>query len=311
MQQTYFAFGLCIQSELSLPELPESADCGEQFVRVRLDHLPCELYGAYYRDSVLQVGVDKIQVTVKNVARLLMHAGVEIVVDPLPGASERDIRTYLLGTGLGFLCHQRSLLPLHANAIEVGGSAIAIAGHSGAGKSTLAAYFCDAGYSLLSDDVCVVSLPVGSRPLAWPGVPRLRLWKDMAEAFGRDIVQLDRAVNGSEKYVWPLKAGTPQQGLPLKRIYILCDPGSCSSGEISRLTGTDAVEAVLQHLFRSEFLGRIGGTESRFLRIVAMLARVPVFRIPWRRDFRALATEAAKLESHFLKDLVVSATIDS
>ena len=76
------------------------------------------------------------------------------------------------------ILHQRSLLPLHANAMVVEGRAIGFMGHPGAGKSTLAAWFHDRGFDVLADDVCVVTPGPDGRPLAHPGIPRLRLWRE-------------------------------------------------------------------------------------------------------------------------------------
>ena len=145
-----------------------------------------------------------------NTARYLVRGGREIVVDPSPGGSERNLRLFLLGSALGILCHQRGLLPLHANAIVVEGGAVAFAGHSGAGKSTLAAHFQRSGYEVLCDDVCMISFDEAGRPFAWPGLPRLKLWGDAAAAFGHDSSSLDQAIEGLDKYHVPMAgAGTP------------------------------------------------------------------------------------------------------
>ena len=114
-----------------------------------------------------------VMLTVDGVGRYLVRGGAEILVDAAGGAAERDVRLFLLGSALGILCHQRGLLPLHANAVVANGAAYAFAGHSGAGKSTLAAHFAQAGYEILCDDVCVISFDEAGQPLAWPGLPRL------------------------------------------------------------------------------------------------------------------------------------------
>src|SRR5258708_9269606 len=93
---------------------------------------------------------------------------------------------------MGAIFHQRGLLPLHANAIEVGGQAVAFVGPSGAGKSTLAAYFRDRGYRVLCDDVCVVSFGSDGEPLAWPGIPRIKLSGRALAALVRRVCDLER-----------------------------------------------------------------------------------------------------------------------
>jgi hypothetical protein len=73
----------------------------------------------------LQVAGRDAMLTVPNIGRYLVRDGREIIVDPAPDAPDRDVRLFLLGSTLGILCHQRGLLPIHANAIVVGGGAVA------------------------------------------------------------------------------------------------------------------------------------------------------------------------------------------
>ncbi|MEI9989183.1 MAG: hypothetical protein WDM86_04015 [Rhizomicrobium sp.] len=302
---TYFALGLCIRSEQPIPELAgclDGAGCPGPVVEIRWAALDAVLPGARYRGPIIQVGDEEIQLAVGVIARFRMRAGREIVVDALAGASGRDVRAYLLGAALGILCHQRALLPLHANAVVMQGRVVAIAGRSGAGKSTLAAHYHDKGHEILSDDVCAVSFPQEGGPLAWSGIPRLRLWRDSAEASGRDVDRLEPVADGLEKYHWPVKLHAPQEGLLLDRIYVLSDSGSGPRPAISRLAGADALEAIMEQTFRREYLGLMDGAEQRFARGVALLASVPVFRVPWPHDFRLLAGEAARLEDHILDD---------
>ena len=63
---------------------------------------------------------------------------------------------------MGAALHQRGILPLHANAVEIDHRAVAFMGASGAGKSTLAAWFHDQGYPILADDVCVIRADDGA-----------------------------------------------------------------------------------------------------------------------------------------------------
>lgn len=159
--------------------------------------------------------------TVARVARFLVQGGDTIVVEPLPGASERRVRLFLLGSALGILCFQRGLLPLHANAVVAGDGAYAFAGASGAGKSTLAGHFARAGYDVLCDDVCAVSFDAAGRPVVWPGLPRVKLWRDAAEALGHEPASLDRVAEDVDKYHVGLPAPRQNSPVPLRRVYLL------------------------------------------------------------------------------------------
>src|SRR5215213_168075 len=147
----YTVFGLRVRSALELPELFQAKGEGEPDVRIETGSIdaPESAPGLSARDGGLLL-------TVADAGRFLISQGRTIRVEALNGVDPRNVRLFLLGSAFGALLHQRGLLPLHANAIEVDGTAVAFMGASGAGKSTLAAWFHDRGYRIIADDVCVV-----------------------------------------------------------------------------------------------------------------------------------------------------------
>jgi hypothetical protein len=180
----YSCFGLHIRSEMTLPELGSRYQDAEAAagpaIDIKLGPVPLELPDSHRNLRSMQVADGTVQLNVHDVARYRIRDGREITVEPEPDSTQRNVRLFLLGSAIGVLCHQRGLLPLHANAIVANGSAVAFVGGSGAGKSTLAAHFSRAGYQVLCDDICVVSCDESGRPFAWPGLPRLKLWQEAA-----------------------------------------------------------------------------------------------------------------------------------
>ena len=296
---TYFALGLHIRSERPLPDLIEQPIPSAGAVDIRWGQAPVPPGPADAKSEIVQIDGDAILVTARTVARFYLHAGDEIIVEPAPGASDQLVHAFLLGTVLGLICHQRGLLPLHANAIIVGDRVVAIAGPSGAGKSTLAAHFVERGFGLLSDDVCAISFSPSGDPMAWPGMPRVRLWADAAAALGKSTDGLEAVHNRANKYTFPLAATPPQQGLPLDRIYVLTKPADCPSAAISLLTGSHAMKAIIEQTFRGEFLAPMGGAKQRFARALALSEAAPVYCVPWGHDFSRFAADAGRLERHF------------
>ena len=297
----YFAFGLRITSQLRLPELaalPGTPDASCDLT-IRSASLPASLPGTDAPSGRLQVVGDQALLTVDKVARFGIRGGREIAVDPFPDASERNVRLFLLGSAFGVLCHQRGLMPLHANAIVVNGQAIAFAGRTGIGKSTLAAHFQAEGYDVLCDDVCVISFDDSGRPLAWPGLPRLKLWRDSAETFGHDSDKLERAVDGFDKFHVPLAATAAAGPYPLARVYILGDPADGGETSIDRLTALEAVRSIVTNTYRKIYLRPMGLTRANLLQAAALVQRADVFSARRRRGFDLLAGEAARLECHF------------
>ena len=116
-----------------------------------------------------------------------------------------DTAVYLLGPVFGFVLRQRGNICLHACAVAVGDSAIALVGPPGAGKSTTAAAFARQGYPVLADDVTAL-LDHGESFQVLPAYPRVCLWPSSVEA-----------LCGSPKALPPLTPNWEKRYLPLDR----------------------------------------------------------------------------------------------
>jgi len=294
--RAYRVFGLTVRSEIPLPELLPAPEGAEADVVITLGRLPAiegeipENFAATDAGGVLNVA---------GAGRYLIRGGREILVEPDPAGSERHLRLYLLGSAFGAILHQRNLLPLHSNAMEIAGHAVAFLGASGAGKSTMAAWFHDRGYPVLADDVCVVTLGSDGAPLAHPGIPRLRLWRDALEASGRDVEDHEHAFDDADKYNVRTRTSDAGSPLPLAAIYLLDRPDSGALElAITGLQGLDAIEALVANTYRGAYLVEMGATQRHLLQCVELTGQVPVFRTArvWGTD--AFAEQARLLEEH-------------
>jgi len=288
----YRIFGLTLRSEIPLEELPtangRAADAEILYGTAGSPDGP-NGYSASEQGTLLRI---------PNVGRFLIHDGREIVVDPVPGASDRNVRLFLLGSALGALLHQRGLLPLHANAIEMEGKAVAFSGHSGAGKSTIAAWFHDRGRRILTDDVCVIGFDEAGRALAYPGIPRLRLWREALEASGRDAGEYSRSFDAMDKYDVPSERHALEP-LPLAAIYLLRQAEEEMGGpSIERLQGVDAVETVVSNTYRGAYLRTIGRTGEHLAACLRIARQVPVFRAARLWGFSHFDAQAELLRAH-------------
>jgi hypothetical protein len=295
---SYFVFGLRVRSELALPELePMATDDGcEPDVEIRLDALAPALASVRHATATMQIGDGDCLVTVTKVARYRVRNGTEIIIDPAAGSSERNVRLFLLGTALGALCHQRGLLPLHASAIEAGGRAIAFMGPSGAGKSTIAARLQSRGYRVLCDDICVVSFDADGRAVAWPGLPRLKLWGDAVTALGRNAAAFDRVHDDMEKFLLPLKSGTGRDAMPLARLYLLQEDGLGLDESVRPLTGAQAVDAIMANTYRGGLVAPMGRSAAHFMQCTSVVKQVGVYAIDRRAGLDAFSGHADALD---------------
>jgi hypothetical protein len=291
----YQIFGLRLLSDVELPELPAAAPGADPQISISVRPLP-PIDGE--REDGFAVTAAGMVLNVPRAGRYLIRDGREIIVDPDPAGTGANLRLYLLGSAMGALLHQRGLLPLHANSIAMSGSAVAFLGRSGSGKSTIAACYYDKGFTVLADDVCVVTMEPG-RALAQPGIPRLRLWKDAVEASGRSPSDYERSFDDMEKFDVPTRLPAAVQALPLAAIYVLDPPESgAERTAIRRLPGAAAVEALVANTYRGNYVRRLGGTRTHLASCVALAKLVPAFSVErrWGRDH--LDEELQRLEAH-------------
>ena len=292
----YRVFGLIVRSEVPLPELLPAPEGAEADVVITLGRLPAiegeirENFAATEAGGVLNVA---------GAGRYLIRGGREILVEPDPAGSERHLRLYLLGSAFGAILHQRNLLPLHSNAVELGGRAVAFLGASGAGKSTMAAWFHDRGHNVLADDVCVVTFPSAGPPLAHPGIPRLRLWRDALETSGRNPADHEHAFDDADKYNVRTRETDRSKPLPLSAIYLLDAPNSGANiTAITRLAGVEAVETLAANTYRGGYIAMLGGTQRHIFQCLELARRVPIFKLSRVWGFDAFDEQVRLLERH-------------
>lgn len=291
----YRLFGLSVLSEVPLPELVADPGSDAADVRVGLRTIA----DSPDAPAGLHVQGDRALLVIPAIGRFLARGGRELLVEPAEGVSSRNLRLYLLGSAFAAILHQRSLLPLHANAVVVEGRAIGFMGHPGAGKSTLAAWFHDRGFDVLADDVCVVTPGPDGAPLAHPGIPRLRLWREALEAGGRDVSAYERSFDDMDKYTVPTDLERALPAVPLSHLYLLEKAEGGPS--VTRLEGSAAVEAMIANTYRGAYVRLMGLTRRHLLACAELARTVPVFRARRRWGFDAFDAEGAALEAHARK----------
>ncbi|MEA3052166.1 MAG: hypothetical protein QOG72_1069 [Sphingomonadales bacterium] len=291
-EHRYRLFGLRLASEIPLPELVADPEDGPSDVTIRLGKIEADADAP----AGLRVHGDDALLVVPPVGRFFARGGRDMLVEPAAGASARNLRLFLLGSALAVIVHQRGLLPLHANAMVVEGRAIGFMGHPGAGKSTLAAWFHDRGFDVLADDVCIVTSGPDGRPLAHPGIPRLRLWREALEAGGRDAAAYERSFDDMDKYTVPTDLERLLPPVPLSHLYLL----EKAEGEpsVERLEGAAAVEAMIANTYRGAYVRLMGTTRQHMLACAELARTVPVFRARRRWGYDSFDAEGDSLEAH-------------
>lgn len=231
----------------------------------------------------LEMAPGDLRLQVEGIARFRIHGGAHIAYEPWDaGVSEQDIRTFLLGSAVGALLIQRGMLVLHGNALLKDGKAIVCLGHSGAGKSTTACALMQQGWQLLADDLVAIT----DEGQVLPGIPRIKLWHDAAEAFGFDPAALPPVSSGMQKYLLLGEAVQySDQPAPLVALYLL-DQQPHSGGEeedrrINRITSQKDVALLLRNqAFRPLFVRGLRQEGANFVALARLQQHVPLAILP-------------------------------
>lgn len=249
----YKAMGLFWNSEIAFPELAE--DTGpvgdipvDRIVEVCLADVPETLPGETRLGPFFSHADRRCLYTLPGIGRIRVEDGRRILVQMAPEGLMSDMRTYLTGSGIGTILHQRGMVPLHVSAVLGPKGVIAFTGQSGAGKSTMAAEVGQRlGWPVLGDDLATLSLRDGV-PVIEGGVRRLRLWADALDRLGWSTENLVRDTHRTDKYV-SYKHGVFHDGAhAFEGLYeILPD---AAPGEPVVLRGADKVASLLGAVYR-------------------------------------------------------------
>jgi len=234
------------------------------------------------------------RLAVQGVGRYRVVDPGVLEVDPEPGASAADVTLYLTGAALSAVLHLRGSFPLHASAVAIDGTAVAIAGPSGAGKSTLVATLVSRGAGFLTDDVCVVSELEEGRYGVWPGAARAKLDDLALTTLESRSEGLDLAGGTRGKYHLPFD---PPTGEPvhLGGVYLLTD--GPAPVRVEPLSGLDAVSTLLKETYFVQYAGALGVAERCFRLAGAVARTVQVAQLVRPRALERVPELAAAIES--------------
>lgn len=300
-----------LASEIAIPELAEldeaSEDAGRHDVRIRLGRVPERIENVVANESRWWASREEYLLRVPGVANFLVRHGREVVVEAAEGALAGDIRAYLLSPIFSTLCHQAGMYSLHASSVKVGDGVVAFLGHSGAGKSTLAAYLDRRGYTVVSDDICLldpraVEGEADGQTMVVPVAPALKLWRSALEQLGAAPESLPQVFSRDDKYRMTLhRSGVAERPLPLRQIYFLewAEAGEALDGaRFAAVEGVVAVSRLMEFTNYDYLMKATGRQTGNFLLCGRVLAHARAFGFRRPRDFGRIEGVVDALEAH-------------
>jgi hypothetical protein len=295
---SYRIGGLAVSSALALPGSLETEGAVPD-VRIRREAgLPATLKEASVHGPNWSMAGDRILLDTPGVVRFLITAGREIAVEGAATVADADIASFVQGSAMRVLLHQRGQMALRASAVAVGNGAALLCGPPGVGKSTLAAALVGRGHDFFSDDLCAVRIDAGGAPMLAPDGSTLRLWAPAITALGLADRRRTPLRTGFQKFHVEPSCIARQAELPILAIYMVREADAAVSPGIVPLPIADAAMLLRRNAHGFHLAAQIGGSASLFEQAVMLQQRVPLFGLARPTSFDALAETAGRLDTH-------------
>lgn len=279
----YWGFGLHISSEIEFTELLQQEFTGLPDLQIKLGTTPGKLTG----DNVVQnvrvsISPKEYLLRIFHIANYYAADGNLIIVEPMHQADWKSIRLFLLGSVISAILHQRAMIPVHASAIERGEGIVLFSGPSGAGKSTIAAMLQKKGYSIFSDDICVLKRSDGVRgPIeAFTSYPMIKLWHDSFEKIGIEMAVEENKIRPNLPKFGLFYPDDFKTGAKIvKQVFILDKSSHTETPEIEKLGTFDAFRALEKNAYRRVQINSMKLRDVHFAMLSELVGLAPVYKI--------------------------------
>lgn len=276
---TYKAFGLTIESEITLDELlPWSCEWPD--LAIKMGRVPKNLKNFVIDKPNRKIARDQFYLEIKGIAKYYVHEGKTIIFEPDEKASFEAVKLYLLGSCMGAVLYQRKILPLHGSCINIKGKGILLTGKSGAGKSTIASALLRKGHKLVTDDVAATHVDALEKLTVLPSYPSRKLWEDAIKRTGIKDQELtiNRISNDIKKY--SLRCGDCFEENPtvLKMIFEIVSAVTAEI-KIAEITGAQKLDVIIRNSYRRLMPQAMALREWHFQECVGIANKVRVFKI--------------------------------
>ncbi len=273
----YNIFGLNFQSEVIIPGFG-TTKFSRVDVAIHFGNTPDHLDKVISSGVLFESGKQEFLLKLPNVGKYYVSNGNQITIDPNPGASDDEIRLFLLGSVLGTILFQRGYLPIHGSAVEVDGKALMIIGNSAAGKSTLAATLNNAGFPLIADDLSAISLKDSGTCVIHPGIPFVKLWKDTLEVLYSNA-EYEKVRPQILKYLVPVNQGKMVQGEISIQTIINLSTHNNKTIKITPISGADKFSILRDHIYRDQMIKGMDILEKHFLMLSKLANQIRLFQV--------------------------------
>lgn len=241
--------------------------------------VPAHLPDAVWTGPVHQVAPGRVLLSIPGLARVLVSAEREPVVEADSGTDPRDLQWLLDRPAREARDLLAGRLALRAATVVIDGRAVALIGHGACGKSIVAAALAARGHGVLSDHRLV--LDVGTGAHAYPTDARLDLWPDAAEMLGlpADEGSVVRPALAKRAYQYPAA-----EAAPLALVVEFDHGADVGEPKHRPLLGGEAIARLHTATAGRPLLEPLGLRPAHFLWMVQIAKAAEVVRLEVDRD---------------------------
>ena len=293
----YSVFGGCFRSELSFPELPLLQEVPPTWTLRIVATPPLLGEGALVGEDQVESGMHVRLFRLQEGFRLVYNdtgtfdvpfEGSEIFWCPAPDADEDAARLDVIGYVFATLFHAGGAICLHGSAVALPLGGIGFVAPKMHGKSTLARALTRAGARLATDDA--IPITVDTQAIMRPGVHQIRLRRDSAEHFARDLPEMQPGYGGKQVVTNIAEDRLLLEPVPLNALYVLAPVKPDGKRSAATRSLLSPVEAALGLVGQTKGACLFGRFESAAVldRAHALVEAVPIYRLNVVRDFDRL-----------------------
>lgn len=285
---TYNIFGLILKSELAFSELvPSEASDHQILLRLKSAKHPFNNFNnAKNSHIVYKQNKHMFCLKLKDIVDyMLIHEDglTSINMEIIDAERMPIIKSWLFGSVFSAALILNNRFALHASAVGINEKLVLFSGHSGAGKSTIATQLRTRGYSMYSDDKCVLEKsPEDGKYELMHSLRITRLWEN-------SIVNLEdktflsnpeKIVGKGEKYQFLLKELKASDVAPkLSAVFVIVDSVKALKLTIREVQKSKKIIVLRNQTHRLNYIHGFKKNDAHLEYLGALANETRIFRV--------------------------------
>lgn len=261
-RKVYSAFGFLVESEIEIPGLAAVHSNSPSDVRVFFGRVPDKIAEPYETAFRKEYSAREAKLFISPNLMFYIGNGETIIIQASDEVPEDKITAFLLDAPFVVLLIQRGFFVLHGTSAMVDGLSVSFLGRSGEGKSALMHELWKRGNTIITDDICAIKIEE-NRPMIYPGIFRLSVWRDTIEDQG-EIDQRYRKVREEiNKYFIDFSDSANAYPVPAERFFFINE----SNGDrfsAKEVKGCEKIKTLLSVLLHHQISEQILGKGKMF-----------------------------------------------